>query len=285
MVLVLLKISLFVFIAGNLLDMGVRLNPSDALKGLRDYKFVLHTLFWGFVVGPGLAVAITRIIPLEAPYAMGLILLGMAPSAPIVPIFVNKVRGDLGYAAAFMLLASVGSLIFMPFAVPWLVKGLTVSAWSIARPLLLLILIPLAVGMTIAKAYVKMADKMKLVLKKITGLFTIFTIILLVLVYGKGMLGLPGSFALVSQFILFFVLCTFPYWFGFGLKHEQKIVESIGMSTRNLGAAMAPLFSDSSIDQKAFLMVVLALPVMVLFAWLSMKIFGRRKPQEMGNYF
>ncbi|MBP1678822.1 MAG: hypothetical protein H6Q29_733, partial [Bacteroidetes bacterium] len=33
------------FMAGNLLDMGLRLNPANAVRGLRDVRFVLHTLF------------------------------------------------------------------------------------------------------------------------------------------------------------------------------------------------------------------------------------------------
>lgn len=271
----LLKISLVVFMAGNLLEMGLRLNPSDAIRGLKNYKFVLHTLFWGFVVGPGVAYAITLVIPLEEPYAMGLILLGMAPCAPFVPVFVNKVKGDLGYTAAFMLLTAVGTIVFMPFAVPLMVKGLSVSAWAITKPLLVMILIPLAIGMVILKSSTVFAGKMQPVVKKITMLFTIFTFILIIIVYGKGMLSVAGELAVLSQVILFFILTTFTYWFGFGLKHEQKIVQSIGMSTRNLGAAIAPLFSVAAIDQRAFVMVVLGLPIMVVFAILSMKMFGK----------
>jgi len=39
----LLKASIVVFMAGNLLDMGLRLNPPDALRGLRAPRFVAAT--------------------------------------------------------------------------------------------------------------------------------------------------------------------------------------------------------------------------------------------------
>jgi len=39
---VLLKVSLVAFMAGNLLDMGLRLNPQDALTGLRNGRFVVR---------------------------------------------------------------------------------------------------------------------------------------------------------------------------------------------------------------------------------------------------
>ena len=269
-----LKISIVIFVAGNLMDMGLRLNPEDAIRGLKNFRFVLHTLFWGFVIGPGVAYVITVIIPLSEPYAIGLILLGMTPCAPFVPLFVNKAKGDVGYTAAFMLLVAIVTIVIMPFTLPFMVKGLSVSAWVIARPLFMMILIPLIIGMLILRWSVDFAARMQSVIRKITFVFTLLTTVLIIIVYGKGFLSVTGSLAVVSQLIFFFILTTFPYWFGFGLKHDQKIVLSIGNSTRNLGAAIAPLFSVAAMDQKAFIMVVLALPIMALFALLSVKWLG-----------
>jgi len=271
----LLKIALVIFMAGNLLDMGLRLDPRDALRGLRNVRFVAYTLIWGFVIGPALAIAITRVLPLDHPYAIGLILMGMAPSAPFLPMIVSKANGDLGYTVAFMLLTAVGTVLFMPFAVPVMIEGLTVSAWAIAKPLLLIIFLPLAAGMAVLRLTRTGATTIQPIVKKLTGLATLATGVLCVVVYGEGLLGLPGTYALAAQLIFFFVLTAFSYWLGFGLPHEQKIVLSAGMATRNLGAALAPLFAIADIDQRAIVMVVLGLPVMVVFALLAAKWFGR----------
>jgi bile acid:Na+ symporter, BASS family len=275
MAMVQFKIFLVIFVAGNLLDMGLRLDPRDALRGLRNVRFMGHTLFWGFVLGPALAYAITLVIPLEQPYAIGLILMGMTPCAPFLPMMVSKAKGDLGFTAAFMLLVSVVTIIFMPFAVPLMIKGLTVSAWSIAKPLLIMILLPLAAGMAILRASAPLASSIQPFVKKITGISAIATIALCLIIYGKGLLGVTGSLAVISQIIFFFIMTTFTYWFGFGLPHEQKIVLSIGMATRNLGAAFAPLVSIADIDQRSVIMVVLGIPLMVVFGLLAAKWFGR----------
>jgi BASS family bile acid:Na+ symporter len=274
----LMKISLVVFMAGNLMDMGLRLNPAEALRGLKDSRFVVYTLVWSFIIGPALAYVITLIIPLESPYALGLILLGMAPCAPFVPLFVGRAKGDLGYTAAFMLLVAVGTIVFMPLAVPVMLKGLSVSAWAIARPLIIMILIPLVIGMIILKKSPSFATKLQPIVKKITGLFTILTFVFIAIVYGEGMLSIGGSFAVASQVIFYGIIMAFSYWFSFGLQHPQKIILSIGLSTRNLGAAIAPLFSVATSDQRAFIMVVLALPIMIVFALLSVKLFGKVSP-------
>jgi BASS family bile acid:Na+ symporter len=142
----LLKLTLVVFMVGNLLDMGLRLKLDEALAGLRNVRFVAFSLLWGFVLCPALAVLLAKSLPLAHPYAIGLVLLGMTPCAPFLPPMVERARGDMGYAAAFMLLASVVTVGYMPFAVPLLVKGLSADTWTIAKPLILFLLVPLAVG-------------------------------------------------------------------------------------------------------------------------------------------
>ena len=74
-----LKISLVIFMAGNLFDMGLRLKLKEAIGGLRNVRFVTLALLWGFILLPGLAYLLTVVVPLESPYAIGLLLLGLAP--------------------------------------------------------------------------------------------------------------------------------------------------------------------------------------------------------------
>jgi BASS family bile acid:Na+ symporter len=260
--------------AGNLLEMGLRLNPQDALRGLRNVRFVVLTMGWGFVLGPALAYGITRVLPLATPYAVGLILMGMTPSAPFLPMIVNRAKGDLGYTAAFMLLSAAGTVLFMPFAVPVMVEGLTVSAWAIARPLIFVILVPMAIGMGILRAGERYAATIRPLVKKVTGLFTLAMLALCLLVYGRGLLGVAGSLAVVSQLIFFGSVTTLTYWLGAGLEPDQRIVLSAGMATRNLGAALAPLLAVPGFDQRATVMVVLGLPLTVIFTLLSVKWFG-----------
>ena len=270
-----MKISLVFFMAGNLMDMGLKLNLPDAIRGMRNVKFVIYTLLWGFVLGPAIAYGVAHIMPIDKALGTGLILMGLAPCAPFVPLFVAKAKGDLGFTAAYMFLVAVGTIIIMPLAVPFMVEGLSVSAWAIAKPLIIMILIPLLIGMAIRGKSVTIADKMQPVVKKITMVFTLLVFVLLIVIYYKGIISVMGSLAIASQLIFFFILTAFSYWFGFGLKHEEKIVLSIGNSTRNLGAAVAPLFAATAIAPEAIIMVVLSLPVMVLFPPLAIKMFGK----------
>jgi BASS family bile acid:Na+ symporter len=267
----LFKITLAIFMAGSLLEMGLRLNLQAAFRGLRNVRFVAYTLVWSFVLVPALAYGITLLIPLQAPYAIGLVLLGMAPCAPFVPGLVDKARGDLGFTAAFMLLASVGTVVCMPFTVPLLTKGLSASAWDIAKPLLIVVLLPMAIGVIIRRQADAFASKLLPIAKKLAGIFGLLWSVLCLIIYGKGLLGLAGEYALASELLFFGVIFLGTYWLGFGLPYEQKIVLSVGVTTRNLGACLTPLLSVPDMDQRATLMIVLALPIMIIVSLLGAK--------------
>src|SRR5512136_3020545 len=106
-------ITIVIFMVGNLLEVGLRLQVSEALAALRNVRFVVMSLLWCFVLGPALAVLLTKIIPLGEPYALGLVFLGMAPCSPAIPIMVRKAGGSLAYMSAFMIVAFAGTVALM----------------------------------------------------------------------------------------------------------------------------------------------------------------------------
>lgn len=272
---VLLEISLVIFMAGNLLDMGLRLKVGEALHDLRDLRFVVFSLLWGFVALPALAVAITKLLPMAHPFAMGLVLLGMTPCAPFLPPMVERARGDLGYAAAFMLLASVVTVLYMPFAVPLLVEGLSAGAWTIAKPLVLFVLLPLVIGLALQRRSAGLAERLHPIVKKATGIDTLLMLLLCVVVYGQGFVELFGSHAIGAQILLFAAATVGPYLLGFGLPRTQRVVMSLGMATRNIGAALAPLFAIPGVDRRAIVMVAFGVLMQAAASFSAASFYGR----------
>ncbi len=268
------KVSLAIFMAGSLLEMGLKLSIPDALRGLRSFRFVAYALLSSFIVCPALAYVLTVVIPLAPPYAIGLILLGMAPCAPFVPMLVDKAKGDIGFTAAFMLLAAVGTVVCMPLTVPLLTKGLSISAWAIAKPLVIVVLLPMAVGVILRYKLELLAAKMLPFVKKGAGLAGVIWCVLCLIIYGKGLLGVAGSFAVASELVFFGIIFIGTYRLSVGLPHERKIVLSIGVTTRNLGACLTPLLSVPEMDPRATLMIVLAVPIMVIVSLLGTRWFS-----------
>lgn len=273
---ILLQISLVIFMVGNLLDMGLRLKIGQAFEGLRSLRFVSFSVLWGFVLCPGMAYLLARIIPLEQPYAIGLTLLGMVPCAPFLLSMVERARGDLGYAAAFMLLASVATVVYEPLMVPVMVNGLSASASMIAKPLLYFVLAPMLAGLAIQRAAASTAARIQPAVKKITGIDTLIMLVLCIILYGKGFLGAVGTYAIGAQILFFSIATAASYAFSFGLPQRQRSVIALGMSTRNIGPALAPLFALPDVDQRAIVMVALGVPMQTFFSLLASRWFSRR---------
>jgi len=208
---ILLKITIVIFMVGNLLDLGLRLDLEKAMAGLRDLRFVTLSLLWAFVLCPALAFLLGGVLPLSEPYAMGLLLLGLAPCAPLLPGMVDKAHGDVNYAASFMLLASAGTVIYMPIAVPLLVKG-----------------------------------------------------------------GAIGTWAILAQVLFFTLTIVASYALAFGVPPRRKSVLTLGLSTRNCGAALAPLLVAADVAPEATVMVTLGIPMMVLFSVIAARVFAGR---------
>ena len=273
---VILKISLVIFMVGNLLDMGLRLKMRQALDGLKNVRFVSQSLLWGFLLCPAIAYLITAVLPLAKPYALGLMLLALAPCAPFLPMMVERAKGSLGDTAAFMLLASVFTVVYMPFAVPLVAKGLTASALTIAKPLVLFLLVPLALGLAIQHFQAPMAERLHPFVKKATGIDTILMLVICVVVYARGFDAAVGTYAIGAQILFFTIATVASYGLSIGLSRGQKSVLALGMSTRNLGAAFAPLFAISDVDQRAIIMVALGVPMQTIFSLLAANWFARR---------
>src|SRR5512135_870993 len=192
----LMNVTIVIFMVGNLLEVGLRLRVAEALAALRNARFVALTLLWCFVLGPALAVLLTKLIPLTAPYALGLVLLGMAPCSPAIPVMMRKSGGSLAYMSAFMLLAYAGTVVLMPFMVPWLATVFTADPWAIAKPLLFFIALPLVLGAAIRRAAEAFAERAAPIVKTVTGLNTLILCAVLLWVYRAEIIGAVGAYAI-----------------------------------------------------------------------------------------
>ena len=271
----LLQLSIIVFMAGSLFQMGLELSVRDAISGFRNLRFMFFGILFGFLLGPALAVVLARLLALEEPYALGLILLGMTPSAPFLPMMVTRARVDADYVPAIMLLAACGTVLVLPIAVPFLIENSAIGFQDVARPLLLLMLSPLAIGMAIYRVAPGSVDAILRIVRPVVKVATIVLLILCIIVYGEGFLAAAGSFAIAAQLIFLGGVTLASFVLSKGLERDQKCVLALAMSTRNVGAALAPLYSVAAIDQRAVVMVVLAVPAQLLCAFGAAWWFSR----------
>ncbi len=272
---VLLGLTLIVFMVGSLLEVGLELHLPDAVAALRNRRFVGLSLLWGFVLCPLLALGLVTVIPLAPPYAIGMLLLAMAPCAPFVPLVARAAGGDLAYVAAFMLLAAVGTVAYMPLAAPIFLPGFAADAWTIARPLVLYIALPLALGILARRLSEPVAEAAHPIVKRLTGLDSLVMVGIIVWLYRHDFVSAVGSYAILTQVLFYGITASVAYATGWGLTPRQRSVLALGVCTRNIGAAFAPLMSLAGADHRAVAMVALAVPLSVICGFGAARVFAR----------
>jgi BASS family bile acid:Na+ symporter len=267
-----------VFTVANLAAMGLELNLRDALRTLRSARAIGLILLWGWVVGPALAWLITGLIPLTEGHAAGLLLISLAPTAPFFPLMVRRARGDMSFAGAFMLLTTIGTVLFLPLLAPPLIEGLTLDAWSLAKPLLLMVLLPMLIGGAIRASAPRAAARFFPLVKKIGGIFLVLALVLTLVVYGRDMLDAVGSFAPGAQVLFLVAITAISYRIGFGLNQQQRSSMALGMCTRNIAAVFAAYLGITSPPPGLFVMVVLVVPLAAIVAVAAARLFARSAP-------
>ena len=274
-----LKVSVIAFMAGNLLAIGLETDLKAALAPLRDIRFVVTTTLLDALFCPAFAWLITWLLPIAPPYANGLLLIGLAPAAPFLPMMVRRAGGDLAYTAAFMLIAAVVTVVLMPLAVALIVPGLSVDPWKVAKPLVVLLFLPMAAGMAVKTLAPSLAVRLLRIVRPVGSAATVLLLAAIGVRYFEGFLGAIGSYAIAAQLIYAIGLVVGAYAMGAGMPAGQRSVLSLGACTRNLGAALAPLLVAPP-DPRAMVMVALAVPITLGVTYLAAGWLSKRAGQE-----
>ncbi len=182
----------------------------------------------------------------------------------------------MGFAGAFIPLVAVGTVVLMPLMAPLLIKGVTISTWSLAKPLLLTILLPLVIGAVIRHYADKGATKIFPAVKGLAQLSTLLTIIWCLLIYGRGMLNTAGEFALLSMTLFMVGMGLIAYCFGFGMKQNQRSVMALGMGTRNVAAVLAAALAIPNADPRIVVMVIMWTLWSVVLSAIGARIFAKQ---------
>jgi len=265
----------FLFTVANLAAMGLQVKMPEVAVALRNKKSLALIFVWGWVVGPAFGYLITRLLPLAEPYVVVVLLASLAPCAPFLQQMVGRARGDMGFAGALIPLVAVGTVLLMPLMAPLLIQGVTISTWSLAKPLLLTILLPLIVGAAIRQYADTAATRIFPAIKGLALLTTLLTIAWCLVIYGRGMLNTAGSFALLSMTLFMVGMGLITYRFGFGMKQNQRSVMALGMGTRNVAAVLAAALAIPNADPGIVVMTVMWTLWSVVLAAMGANIFAR----------
>src|SRR3954464_3206555 len=163
-------VMMLAFVLSSMLSMGLSLTVGQILVPLRNYKLIVFALLANFVLMPFVAVVIARLLQLDQPLSIALILLGTASGAPFLPLLARISKGNLAFAVGLMVLLMVVTVVYMPLVLPLMLEGVSVDPMKIARSLVLFMLFPLAAGLAMKARYDAMAARGAALLNKLSTL-------------------------------------------------------------------------------------------------------------------
>lgn len=268
------KLTLLVFIVASMITVGLSQRVSNIIGPLLQPRLVLLALAANFVAAPLLALLLTKIIPLQQPYAIGLLLLGAAAGAPFLPKLTEMARGDIALSVAMMILLMIVSVAFLPLALPFLVQGLRVNPWSIAKPLVFLMLLPMTIGFALKNWFERSALWLYPIFHKVTDVTFAASVVLVVGLNMKAMAGTLGSGAIGACAVLTLLSVVVGYALG-GPDPGKRRVLGLATGARNVAAALA-VGQISFEDPGVVVMVVIGGAVGLILLLPTVRLFSRK---------
>ena len=110
-----------------------------------------------FILVPIVVHLITLILPLDESLEIGLILLATAAGAPFLPKLAEVAKGSVALSVGLMVPLMIVTISYLPIVLPLLLSGVEVSPWDIAKSLIIMMLLPLAIGRFVNARYADVA--------------------------------------------------------------------------------------------------------------------------------
>ena len=250
----LVPIAMLGFVLSSMLSMGLSLTVAQILAPLRNYRLIVLPLLANFILMPFAAFGIAKLLQLDQPLAIALLLLGTASGAPFLPLLARISKGNLAFSVGLMVLLMVVTVGYMPLFLPLMLEGVSVDPLKIGRSLVFLMMLPLAIGLLVRARLSGLAAKVQPSLSRLSILSLGLLIALLLITNLQNVLNLYGTRGVLAS-ILFIAAGSGIGWMLGGPQSDTRGVMALGTAQRNIAAALV-VGGQNFADPKVIVMVV-----------------------------
>jgi BASS family bile acid:Na+ symporter len=271
----LLNIIIPFFAVTSMLSVGLGYSARAIVGPLRDLRGVIAALGANFLLVPLLAAGVASLLSLDRPMGAGLVLVATAGGAPFVIKLAELSKGDVAFAASVLVLLLLVTVVTMPIVVPLLGPDGSTNAASIAMPLILTMLLPLALALGLKALRPTWAARLGRPAGKASSVSLVVLVVLTVVVnldvvrrsFGNG--AVPAALlVIVGAFAIGFLLGA--------LDPPERMVLGFATAHRNFAAAMV-VATESFRDRDVLVMTVVASVVSLVLLPPAAWAIGRRR--------
>lgn len=242
------------FVVSSMLAMGTGLTVAEIVAALRNRRLIIVALLANFVVMPLGALVLAKVLWLDEPLGVGLLLLGCAAGAPFLPKLAQLSGGDLPFAVGAMVLLMIITVGYLPIVLPLLLPEVTVNPAKIAQSLIVLMLLPLGVGLFVKSRFERLSARVKPFFDRLSSISLVLLILLISIVNFDKVLQVFGTRGILAGLLFIAFGCLIGWMLG-GPGDDTRRVLALGTGQRNIAAALV-VGSQSFTDQGVTVMVV-----------------------------
>ena len=275
---VIANIGILTFVVASMAALGLSLSIGQIVQPLRNVRLVVMALLANFVLTPALAFTIKAVIPMDEGYAIGLILLATAAGAPFLPKLVQVAKGAVALSVGIMVLLMIATIVYVPLVLPLLLPGIAVNPLDIASSLVVLMLIPLAIGLLINSRYGNLAASLQPTLAQISNIGLMLGFVALLGLSWRSLLSAIGSGAILAALLL--IIGAFLVgWLLAGKERTVRPVLGLGTAQRNVAAALVVAGGNFD-DPKVLVMCMVGAILMLVSLMITAGELGKRAPVD-----
>jgi bile acid:Na+ symporter, BASS family len=255
------NLAVQLFAISSMASIGLRYSVDEIIGPLRDVWAVVLALVANFVAVPLLAFGILQLIELDAAYAIGLVLVASAAGAPMIIKFTQLAGGDVAFSAGLLVLLIVVSIGYMPFVVPLLAPGSEITAWAIAAPLVLTMLLPLGAGLMV-KRLAPTAARILPILGVVTNASLLTLVVLTFALNLSTVLGVVGTGAIAAS--LLFIAGAFGIGWVLGGAFGEHLRDEMALGTAQRNFAAALVVATQAFDAAGVLVMAIVVSLVTM---------------------
>ena len=251
------NIAVVVFVVASTLGVGLSLTPAQILAPLRDARVVSLALLANFVAAPLVAFGLWHLFGLDEPLGVGLLLCGLAAGAPFLIKLSEFAKADTALTVGLMVLLMITTVVYVPIVLPIFLKGSAVDPLAIASSLVILMLIPLAIGLFWRKQSAETAARMRPAVGLISTIGMVLVVVLTIIANFREVLSIYGTRGLLAA-IVYTAICAGIGWGLVFFSTTARPVLALGTAQRNAAAAFV-VAGQNFADPRVTVMITVVL--------------------------
>jgi BASS family bile acid:Na+ symporter len=200
-----------------------------------------------------------------------------AAGAPFLPKLAQLAKGSAAFSVGLMVLLMVVTVVYVPLMLPVFLSGVSINPWDIAKSLIFVMLLPLAVGLFMKARWSATADELQPLMSQASSISILLLLVGAIILQWDNIVSLFGTGGIAA--IVIFLLASLALGlFAGGIDPSTRSVMGLGTAQRNISAAMVVGAQNFSSKPNVLVTVIVAALIgLVVLLPLAAEIGKRNK--------